>query len=114
MEARDATRLELLVHFFIYYTNVYFRLTQCIETGMAATASAPGSQDATHLEPFVSLFFVFFILFYYVNVILGPLNVKTAMAAIAAPTPAEARDATRLEPLVFILFYFYTSNINLG
>ena len=111
-EARDATRLELLVRFFIYYTNVYFRLTQCVETGMAATASAPGSRDATRLEPFVSLFFVF--LFYYANVILGPLNVKTAMEAIAAPTPAEARDATRLEPLVFILFYFYTINVNLG
>ena len=59
--------------------------------------------------------FIFcFFLFYYANVILGPLNVKTAMEAIAAPTPAEARDATRLEPLVFILFYFYTINVNLG
>ena len=63
---------------------------------MAATASAPGSRDATRLEPFVSLFFVFF-LFYYANVILGPLNVKTAMEAIAAPTPAEAS-------IYFILF----------
>ena len=35
-----------------------------------------------------------------------------AMAAPAAPAPAEARDVTRLEPLVFkfILFYFYTSS----
>ena len=57
---------------------------------MAATASAPGSRDATRLEPLVSFFFVFyFILFYYTNVILGPLNVKMAMAAIAAPTPAD-------------------------
>ena len=58
--------------------------------------------------------FCFFILFYYANVILGPLNVKKAMEAIAAPTPAEAQDVTCLEPLVFIIFYFYTSNINLG
>ena len=35
--------------------------------GMAATASAPGSQDMTHLEPLVS--FYLFILFYYTNVI---------------------------------------------
>ena len=59
-EARDATHLELLVRFFIYYTNVYFRLTQRIEMGMAATASVPGSQDVTRLELLVSLFFVFY------------------------------------------------------
>jgi hypothetical protein len=42
--ARDATCLELLVSFFflffLYYTNVYFRSTQHIETAMAAAAAA--------------------------------------------------------------------------
>ena len=48
----------------IYYTNVYFRFTQCVETGMAALASALGSRDTTRLEPLVSLFFVFYFIFF--------------------------------------------------
>jgi phosphate starvation-inducible membrane PsiE len=59
--ARDTTRLEPLVSFFIflYHTNVYFKSTpsQCVETTMAATASV--DRDATHLEPLVCFFLWF-------------------------------------------------------
>ena len=44
---------------FIYYTIVYFRFTQWVEMGMAASASAPGSRDTTCLKLLVSFFFVF-------------------------------------------------------
>ena len=40
--ARDATCLELLVCSFIYiyyFTNVYFRSTECVEMAMAAAAA---------------------------------------------------------------------------
>ena len=57
---RDMSRVAGAFLFLFYYTNVYSRFTQCVETGMAALASALGSRDTTRLEPLVSLFFVFY------------------------------------------------------
>jgi hypothetical protein len=55
--ARDATRLEPLVCFFIlfifYYANILFRFTYHVETAMAATTAAAAARDPTRLEPLV-------------------------------------------------------------